>query len=555
MTIVEEGRAITGGVDTHADVHVAAALDPIGGLLGVEEFPATAVGYARLLGWLGGFGTVCLIGIEGTGSYGAGLARHITAAGVRIVEVDRSDRQDRRRQGKSDPLDAVSAARAAQSGRARGASKGRDGSVEAIRALMVAKRSAAGERTRTINQARALRRSRPPVQVCLLRTRHQPRTSASRRLQMGKSGTFRTHPAPGLHGAGLGVTIALAVYAAAVATAISVRWARRGQAAQAAASILIGGSGVALAVLQPQGFVVLAPSLGIWFAAVRLPPVPAAVTSGAITAALAPAIMISAAPHAAENAFGAVLLYVLLTVIGQFLRRGRESQDRTELLMAQLQDAREAEAAAAALAERTRIAGELHDVLAHSLSALAIQLQGARKLAGREQVSDGLRATIERSAELAKAGLADARQAVGALRGERLPTLDQLATLVEDFRRDTGSPATLRIDGTSRPLPAEASLALFRGAQEALTNITRYAAGATTAVTVSYQAGRTVLTVEDHLPGTGADPATGPQAGLLADVGGEHGLAAMRERTQRLGGAARAGPTADGWLVELEVPA
>jgi signal transduction histidine kinase len=368
--------------------------------------------------------------------------------------------------------------------------------------------------------------------------------------------TVRTHPAPGLHGAGLGVTIALAVYAAAVATAISVRWARRGQAAQAAASILIGGSGVALAVLQPQGFVVLAPSLGVWFAAVRLPSVPAAVTSGAITAALAPAIVISAAPHAAENALGAVLLYVLLTVIGQFLRRGRESQDRTELLMAQLQDAREAEAAAAALAERTRIAGELHDVLAHSLSALAIQLQGARKLAGREQVSDGLRATIERSAELAKAGLADARQAVGALRGERLPTLDQLATLVEDFRRDTGSPATLRIDGTSRPLPAEASLALFRGAQEALTNITRYAAaGATTAVTVSYQAGRTVLTVEDHLPGTGADPATEPQAGLLADVGGGHGLAAMRERTQRLGGAARAGPTADGWLVELEVPA
>ena len=367
--------------------------------------------------------------------------------------------------------------------------------------------------------------------------------------------TFRTHPAPGLHGAGLGVTIALAVYAAAVATAISVRWARRGQAAQAAASILIGGSGVALAVLQPQGFVVLAPSLGVWFAAVRLPPVPAALTSGAITAALAAAIMISAAPHAAENALGAVLLYVLLTVIGQFLRRGRESQDRTELLMAQLQDAREAEAAAAALAERTRIAGELHDVLAHSLSALAIQLQGARKLAGREQVSDGLRATIERSAELAKAGLADARQAVDALRGERLPTLDQLATLVEDFRRDTGSPASLRIDGTSRPLPAEASLALFRGAQEALTNITRYAEGATTAVTVSYQTGRTVLTVEDHLPGTGADPATEPQAGLLADVGGGHGLAAMRERTQRLGGAARAGPTAGGWLVELEVPA
>jgi transposase len=143
-------------VDTHADVHVAAALDPIGGLLGVGEFPATPAGYACLLEWLGGFGTVCLVGIEGTGSYGAGLARHITATGVRVVEVDRSDRQDRRRQGKSDPLDAVSAARAAQSGKARGAPKGRDGAVEAIRTLMVAKRSARSERIQTINQARAL---------------------------------------------------------------------------------------------------------------------------------------------------------------------------------------------------------------------------------------------------------------------------------------------------------------------------------------------------------------------------------------------------------------
>ena len=77
MTIVET-CAITGGVDTHADTHVAAALDPVGGLLGVREFPVTAAGYSGLLGWLGGFGTVCLVGIEGTGSYGAGLARHLS---------------------------------------------------------------------------------------------------------------------------------------------------------------------------------------------------------------------------------------------------------------------------------------------------------------------------------------------------------------------------------------------------------------------------------------------------------------------------------------------
>jgi transposase len=155
MSMVET-CSVTGGVDTHADSHVAAALDGIGGLLGVSEFPATPAGYARLLGWLQGFGTVCLVGVEGTGSYGAGLARHITAAGIRVVEVDRSDRQDRRRQGKSDPLDAVSAARAALSGRAAGAPRGRDGQVEAIRALMVAKRTARAQRTQTINQARAL---------------------------------------------------------------------------------------------------------------------------------------------------------------------------------------------------------------------------------------------------------------------------------------------------------------------------------------------------------------------------------------------------------------
>jgi transposase len=155
LTMVET-RAVTGGVDTHADVHVAAALDAVGGLLGVQEFPAARAGYASLLAWLGGFGPVCLVGVEGTGSYGAGLARHLAAAGVRVVEVDRSDRHDRRRRGKSDPLDAVSAARAALSGRASGAPRGRDGQVEAIRARMVAKRTARAERTQTINQARSL---------------------------------------------------------------------------------------------------------------------------------------------------------------------------------------------------------------------------------------------------------------------------------------------------------------------------------------------------------------------------------------------------------------
>ena len=158
MTIVEDRPVITGGVDTHAGLHVAAALDPVGGLLGVQEFPATTAGYADLLRWLGGFGDVALVGVEGTGSYGAGLARHLAAAGVRVVEADR---QDRHRQGKSDPLDAVSAARAVLSGRASGAPRGRDGAVEAIRALMVAKRSARHERTQAISPGQGPDLDRP----------------------------------------------------------------------------------------------------------------------------------------------------------------------------------------------------------------------------------------------------------------------------------------------------------------------------------------------------------------------------------------------------------
>jgi transposase len=156
MTIVEADRAVTGGVDTHLDVHVAAALDPIGGVLGVESFPAGPSGYRELLGWMGGFGAVTRVGVEGTGAYGAGLARFLRACGVEVIEVDRANRQARRQQGKSDPVDAVEAARAAQSGRARGLAKTRDGNVEAIRALVVAKRSARSMRIKTLNQIRHL---------------------------------------------------------------------------------------------------------------------------------------------------------------------------------------------------------------------------------------------------------------------------------------------------------------------------------------------------------------------------------------------------------------
>ena len=161
MTIVEATRAVTGGIDTHGEVHVAAALDEVGGLLGTESFRADPGGYAELLTWLVSFGEVAKVGVEGTGSYGAGVARFLARTGIHVVEVDRQNRQTRRQAGKSDPLDAVEAARAALSGRAHGTAKSRDGSVEAIRVLVVAKRSARGARIKALTQMRQLTFSAP----------------------------------------------------------------------------------------------------------------------------------------------------------------------------------------------------------------------------------------------------------------------------------------------------------------------------------------------------------------------------------------------------------
>ena len=169
MTIVEAARGVTGGVDTHRDVHVAAALDPLGGLLGSESFSTDVAGYKALLGWLTSFGDVTKIGVEGTGSYGSGLARYLHRMGVEVIEVDRPDRQQRRRTGKSDPLDAVEAARAALSGRATGRPKSRDGAVEAIRVLVVAKRSARQARVKALIQMRHLGFTAPEQLRCRLK--------------------------------------------------------------------------------------------------------------------------------------------------------------------------------------------------------------------------------------------------------------------------------------------------------------------------------------------------------------------------------------------------
>jgi transposase len=147
---------VVGGVDTHKDTHTAAVIDAAGRLLGHQTFPATRAGYTRLLTWLTGFGRLLLVGIEGTGVYGSGLAAHLREQGVDMVEVDRPDRKARRWQGKSDPVDAEAAARAALAAKATGTPKDRDGAVEAVRVLRVARRSGVDQRADTQRQIKAL---------------------------------------------------------------------------------------------------------------------------------------------------------------------------------------------------------------------------------------------------------------------------------------------------------------------------------------------------------------------------------------------------------------
>jgi transposase len=149
-------RVVTVGVDTHSDVHHAAVIDEVGRPLADAGFPTTPAGYRQLLAWAGGYGEITAFGVEGTGAYGAALARHLRAAGQSVIEVDRPDRKTRRQRGKSDPIDAYAAAAAVLSGAAAGTPKTRDGRVEAIRTLRVARRSAMKGRTQAINQLKAL---------------------------------------------------------------------------------------------------------------------------------------------------------------------------------------------------------------------------------------------------------------------------------------------------------------------------------------------------------------------------------------------------------------
>lgn len=154
--MAEHARRVYGGVDTHKEFHVGAVVDETGRILGTQRFETTGAGYRRLTAWMVRHGELVRIGVEGTGAYGAGLCRHLVDEGITVIEVNRPNRQMRRRHGKNDSVDAEAAARAVLNGTAQGEPKDSSGTVESIRVLRVAFRSARDTRGRVGNQIRDL---------------------------------------------------------------------------------------------------------------------------------------------------------------------------------------------------------------------------------------------------------------------------------------------------------------------------------------------------------------------------------------------------------------
>ncbi|MDE3132765.1 MAG: sensor histidine kinase [Acidobacteriota bacterium] len=245
-----------------------------------------------------------------------------------------------------------------------------------------------------------------------------------------------------------------------------------------------------------------------------------------------------------------VLAYALgfaaVTLGGYNIRQTRMRLEQTELLLAQTQRSHEEQLRSARLEESARIARDIHDVLAHTLAGLVIQLEATDALLAQGSDPAAIRARVQRAQALAREGLQEARRAVGALRGETAaPASPALAIreLVEQYEHLI----ELAISGDEHRLLGEAGEAVLRVIQEALTNVRKHASGAEVAVTVTISAEAVDATVENRVLVPVAHPA-------LADAGGGYGLRGMRERAAQLGGTLAAGPTDAGWRVALHLP-
>jgi signal transduction histidine kinase len=242
-----------------------------------------------------------------------------------------------------------------------------------------------------------------------------------------------------------------------------------------------------------------------------------------------------------------------VALAGSNRREARIRAEQTELLLAQTQRTHEEQLRAARLEESSRIARDIHDVLAHTLAGLTIQLEATTSLLEQGADRDSIVTRLRHARALAGEGLQETRRAVGALRGEPVSAPASIEALVADYRETVGAPAKLTIDGDQTRLTGPTGEAVLRVTQEALTNVRKHAPGA--GVSVVVQAGseprdEIVLRVEDRPHGSTARPADG-----LAGSGGGYGLQGMRERARLLGGTLSAGSVEGGWRVELRLPA
>jgi signal transduction histidine kinase len=348
-------------------------------------------------------------------------------------------------------------------------------------------------------------------------------------------------PTPGTSGRGLAVSLTLAAFVIGGLGALATL--RRPAPIQVGFIALVLVSSALLVWLQPDGaglagiFVgvaLLAPLLRghlsvpvIVIAVVLLGVIVAAGSHGSLASALLNAIMIGAF-------YGLLFLSIRLT----------EANQLAERLVVELEESRAAQARAAGLAERQRLAREMHDVLAHSLSGLLLQLEGARMLAAEDPADPRLRHAIGRAHTLGRTGLDEARRAIGMLRDDELPGPERLPSLTAQFEQDRGIPCQLTITGRAYGLGSEARLTVYRVAQEALTNITRHAHPDRVELRLEYAPATTRLTVEDF----------GNDGAVVAADGAGYGLTGMRERAELIGGTLTTAPTPTGFRVELEVP-
>jgi signal transduction histidine kinase len=357
-------------------------------------------------------------------------------------------------------------------------------------------------------------------------------------------------PAPALHGEGLVTLLGGGTIAALIA--IEIYFDPQEDRIQAVCILGLGLASVALMCVQPAGTAVIGTYAAVASAVIRLPKKLALAVIIPIIGLVDILILLGASSRLLVLAWTSIA-YVFMFVIGHLLRLSEEHQVQARELLEEEQRTREARNEAAALDERGRIARELHDVLAHSLSALSVELEGARLLALDRDVDADVIGAIGRAHRHAAAGLDEARAAIKALRGDMVPGPDKLEGLLEDMRA-SGIDCTLEIRGEERRLPSEAALAVFRTAQEALTNVRKHAEEAERVeIRLEYDPDGVQLIVTDSA-GDGAEPRV-PQPAALAGAGAGYGVSGMRERAELIGGRLLAGPTEDGFRVELWVPA